>query len=242
MVKVVLCDSSTSYMEKVKKQIQKIIDNTGYNMKITLLTTKLKQVMDYLEVDEGISIYIIDVDYEDNHLIGIKLAKKIRQKDRNAYIVFNTMRTDSVYNVMTGLIRPSGFFKKPIKIDDLQILMGDIYRDYLNLQGESEDIFHVNIGSIIYHIEYKRILYFEAFQKKVYIHTLNQRIGYYDSLSELVKRLDDQFVRCHRSYLVNVDNIKRVSFNDMVLEMKNGGKIDISRTYKSMLKEKLNIE
>lgn len=242
MVKVVLCDSSTSYMEKVKKQIQKIIDKTGYNMKITLLTTKLKQVIDYLEVDDGVSIYIIDVDYEDNHLIGIKLAKKIRQKNRNAYIVFNTMRTDSVYNVMTGLIRPSGFFKKPIKIDDLQILMGDIYRDYLNLQGENEDIFHINIGSNIYHIEYKRILYFEAYQKKVYIHTLNQRIGYYDSLSELVKKLNNQFVRCHRSYLVNVDNIKRVSFNDMVLEMKNGGEIDISRTYKNLLKERLNLE
>ena len=241
MVKFVLCDSSTLYMEKLKKQIQNIIDQTGYNMKISLLTTKLKKVMDYLEVDDGISIYIIDVDYDNNHLVGIKLAKQIREKDRNAYIVFNTMRTDSVYNVMTGLIRPSGFFKKPIHKEDMQILMGDIYRDYLNLQGENDDLFHVNIGSNIYHIEYRRILYFEAFQKKVYIHTPNQRIGYYDSLADLVKRLNNQFVRCHRSYLVNVDNIKKVSFTDMILEMKDGRKIDISRTYKNLLKKRLNL-
>ncbi|GMQ55956.1 LytTR family DNA-binding domain-containing protein [Vallitalea sediminicola] len=241
MVKVVLCDSSILYMERLKKQIQNIIDQTGYNMKISLLTTKIKQVLDYLELDDGISIYIIDVDYNNNHLVGIKLAKQIREKDRNAYIVFNTKRTDSVYNVMTGLIRPSGFFKKPMIQDDMQILIGDIYRDYLNLQGENDDVFHVNVGSSIYHLEYRRILYFEAFQKKVYIHTPNQRIGYYDSLSELVKRLNDQFIRCHRSYLVNVDNIKKVFFTEMILEMKNGGKIDISRTYKNTLKKRLNL-
>ena len=193
-----------------------------------------------MEVDEGVSIYIIDVDYKDNHLIGIKLAKKIRQKDRNAYIVFNTKRTDSVYNVMTGLIRPAGFFKKPIKKDELQVLMGDIYRDYLNLQGKSEDIFHVNIGSTIYHLDYNQILYFEAYQKKIYIHTYNQRIGYYDSITELAVKLNSQFVRCHRSYLVNIDNIKKISFNDMVLEMKDGKEIFISRTYKNTLRERLD--
>lgn len=239
VINVVICDSSTSYMEELKARIQQVIDYNGYNMNITMLTTKTSQVMDYVETDDGMTLYILDVAYPGNKLLGLQLARTLREENRNAYIVFNTFDESAIHQVMKGLIRPAGFFMKPIDKDDLIILMGDIYRDYLNLQGDKEEIFHVNIKASIYKLPYNQILYFESYQKKIYLHTHNQRIGFYESLANLKGRLSFDFLRCHRSYLVNVKKIKTVSFTDMILIMENGTKIDLSRTYKQALKSRM---
>lgn len=228
-------------MEKLKISIQEIIDYNGYNMHVAMLTTKTSQVLKYVEVKDGITLYILDVVYPGNKLLGLQLAKTLRQENRNAYIVFNTYDTSMIHQVVKGLIRPAGFFTKPIDRDDLIILLGDIYRDYLNLQGDRDEIFHVNIGASIYKLPYQHILYFESFQKKIYLHTHNQRIGFYESLANLKGRLSFDFLRCHRSYLVNVNKIKTVSFTEMILVMENGAKIDVSRTYKQALKSRMEI-
>ena len=88
------------------------------------------------------------------------------------------------------------------------------------------------MGPDIYKIEYDQIMYVESFQKKIYIWTKNQRIGYYDKLSSLEEKLGEGFFRCHRSYIVNLNNISKVNFPDMVIEMKNKAKIPISRAQK----------
>lgn len=210
-------------------------------MKIVLATTKVTDVKRYLKEDDEITLYILDAAYEDDKTEGIRLAKEIRGKNRNAYIVFNTIFQDTIYQVMSGLIRPAGFYNKPLEGQDLGILIGDIYRDYLNLQGEDVEILHVNIASTVYNIEYDRILYFEALRKKLYIHTTNQRIGYYESLTCVERMVGNKFVRCHRSYLVNRAHIKSVSFAKMTVELHNGVIINITRTYKNKLREVLGI-
>ncbi len=241
MVKIVVYDNSLTYLKSMKTRIQTFIEKAQVNMRIGLLTTQFKKILEYVETDEALSVYILDVNYKTACLNGIQIAKTIRAKDRNAYIVFSTKDKASVYQAMTGLIRPSGFFTKPFDKDDLEILMGDIYRDYLNIMGETSNVFHVNIGTMIYAINYDDILYFEACQKKIYIHTLNQRIAYYDCLANIEKMLNEQFMRCHRSYIVNISKIKEASFTLRILEMMNGGKINISRTYKDTIRKRLKL-
>ncbi len=76
MINVVICDSSTSYMEELKIRIQQVIDYNGYNMNITMLTTKTSQVMDYVEAEDGITLFILDVVYPGNKLLGLQLASR----------------------------------------------------------------------------------------------------------------------------------------------------------------------
>ena len=66
----------------------------------------------------------------------------------------------------------------------MQLYIGCIYRDYLNVT-QKKNVLHINVGPDIYKIEYDQIMYVESFQKKIYIWTKNQRIGYYDKLSSL---------------------------------------------------------
>ena len=47
------------------------------------------------------------------------------------------------------------------------------------------------------------------------------------------------FVRIHKSYIVNIGHIKII--NSTKLMLKNGTRINLSRTYKQHLKDRLNI-
>jgi len=243
VLKVILCDEDETYVYLLKKLITDIAIKNNYNIEIALTTYSPQKVLDYLlNTEKDKSVYVLEAVYNFNEYDGIQLAKAVREKDRDSYIVFCTAHAEYIYKVMTGLIKPSGFLIKQenkINVEELNIIIGDIYRDYLNFFAKSEDILNINIGTEIYRISYNHIVYLESFQKKVYVHTDNQRIGYYDSLSSLEEKLGDNFVRCHKSFIINTDKVVRISFSEMKIEMSNGAEIDISRTFKNTLKEKL---
>lgn len=244
MLKVVLCDDNEVYIQLLKKLIMNTADKNRYNIGIVTATSSPQDVIEYISKEEGITLFILETVYSPPKMDGIELAKGIRVKDRDSYIVYCTAHSEYIYKVMTGLIRPAGFLLKHEntgEIENFEIVIGDVYRDYLNFYGDSEAVLNVNIGTEMYRIDYDEIVYLEAFQKKVYVHTSNQRIGYYDSLSALEEKLGEKFVRCHKSYIVNRDKVVRVCFSDMKIKMTNAAEIDISRTFKALLKEKMNI-
>jgi len=242
LLKVVLCDDDKIYMQLLEKLIKDIATRSNYNIEIAVMTSSPLDVLEYSDKENGISIYILETEYRLYENDGIELAKTVRGKDRDSYIVFCTAHSEYIYKVMTGLIKPSGFLIKQgdnIKIEELENVMGDIYRDYLNFFAGSEAVLNINIGTEIYRIEYNQIIYLESFQKKIYVHTGNQRIGYYDSLSSLEEKLGANFIRCHKSYIINEDKVSRVSFTDMKIIMSNGAQIDISRSFKASIKDRL---
>ena len=242
MLKVVLCDEDKTYIHLLEKLIMEIAIRNKYNIEIAVMTCSPQDVLKYLDKENEISIYMLETVYSLSEIDGIELAKAVREKDRDSYIVFCTAHAEYIYKVMTGLIKPSGFLIKQgnaVKIEELNHVMGDIYRDYLNFFAGNEAVLNINIGTDIYRIDYDHIVYLESFQKKIYVHTDNQRIGYYDSLSSLEEKLGDNFIRCHKSFIINADKVLRISFSDMKIEMSNGAEIDISRTFKSVLKERL---
>ncbi len=244
MLKVVLCDDDDVYLQLMQKLIMNTVDKNRYNMKIVIATSLPGKVLHYLSREEGITLFMLETVFSPPEMDGIELAKGIRAKDRESYIVFCTSHSENIYKVMAGLIRPSGFLVKQQdsnEVEKFEIVVGDVYRDYLNFYGDSEAVLNINIGAEIHRVDYDDIVYLEAFQKKVYVHTSNQRIGYYDSLSALEEKLGEKFVRCHKSFIVNRDKVVKVCFSDMKITMTNGVDVDISRTFKPTIKEKINV-
>jgi DNA-binding LytR/AlgR family response regulator len=84
------------------------------------------------------------------------------------------------------------------------------------------------------------ILFFEANLKKVIIHTKGQEIAYYDSIENLTISLPVNFIRCHRSYIVNTQAIQDMSGVDMELSLTSGVRIPFSRPYRKMIKQIIN--
>lgn len=85
----------------------------------------------------------------------------------------------------------------------------------------------VNNKSGIYRIRTSSIYYLESDRRKVNVYYENTVISYYSKLDDLEKDLDPSFLRCHKSYLVNMDKIKEFYIDEV--HMNNEVLIPISQ-------------
>ena len=79
---------------------------------------------------------------------------------------------------------------------------------------------HVAVQSV----DYEDILFFETSSNihKVILHAKDRQIEFPSTLKELTGVLDSNFVRCHRAFLVNKNNIKEVDTKNRIIHFANG--------------------
>jgi DNA-binding LytR/AlgR family response regulator len=80
------------------------------------------------------------------------------------------------------------------------------------------------------------IVYIERQQSKCIIFTKQKEYKVYETVTSLIERLSDDFLRVNQSFIVNINEINYIKKNSIIL--KNNIDIPIGRTYK---KHVLNI-
>ena len=73
----------------------------------------------------------------------------------------------------------------------------------------------------------EEIYYIEVINRKIYVYTQNGIIEYYGKLQEVQYQLDERFIKCHRSYIINIDYLSH--YENGMIQMKNGSTVPVSR-------------
>lgn len=112
---------------------------------------------------------------------------------------------------------------------------------------ESDEVIHrvvIKKSGKIHVISTADINYLEAQDDYVMLYTANERFLKQQTMKYFEKHLDsDQFIRVHRSYIVNVQRIERIEpyeKTNYIIILKDGNKIPVSRSGMQVMKEKLN--
>lgn len=220
-MKIAVCEDQVTQINILNKQIENWSKDNNVNISIENFTTAesfLFQWSDYDKYD------IIFLDIKLSKMSGIELSNKIREKNKIVDIVFVT-----------------GFFKYALhgyKVGALQYLMKPIDKLdlYFCLNKTLERINEVNETSIvviettkkIIKLDYNEIYYCIMFSPYIDIHTNSEKITLRKKISEIENVLPNEyFIRCHRSYIVNVKHIKSITKSNVLLE--NGIEVPISR-------------
>ncbi|WP_102346789.1 LytTR family DNA-binding domain-containing protein [Bacillus sp. Marseille-P3661] len=107
--------------------------------------------------------------------------------------------------------------------------------------GKSVVTVKVNDGWIP--IPFSKVIYIEAKNRKTYVCMQDCEGTHKDSLSEFDYNLpQESFIRCHRSFIVNVNHIKEIfpdSHSTFQLLMDNGARIPVSQSYSSYFRKLL---
>ncbi|MBR6824452.1 MAG: LytTR family transcriptional regulator [Firmicutes bacterium] len=127
-----------------------------------------------------------------------------------------------------------------IEIDDtadLQLCEAEERADQLLLKhGGSGDMVLVEAGDIIY---------IESFGHKLELHTATATYSCSEPLYRLLLRLNsDRFLRISNSVIINCDRLQRISPTlsmKFVLTMSNGARVDVTRSYYYIFKERFGI-
>jgi two-component system LytT family response regulator len=102
----------------------------------------------------------------------------------------------------------------------------------------------VRDGERVRYIDTDDVAWAEAHGAHVKLHTKRGAFEIRETLARLEASLDPRrFVRIHRSYVVNVGQIRELQpwfGGDAVLILNDGQKLKVSRTYRAQLKQRLN--
>jgi len=83
-------------------------------------------------------------------------------------------------------------------------------------------------------IPYDEIIYIEILSDYIKVNTEQNQIVSKEKISNIASRLPDIFLRIHRSFIVNTDRIKEVSFDELRVD---DVRLNIGRSYRNEVKE-----
>ena len=180
-------------------------------------------------------IYIIGFDSDTE-----KIAKEIRS-DSSGYILVVLDDISQLPLAVSPAVAPSGFLVRPSENKSIADLLSGIYTDYERMSAESGQ-FRFKVWSKEYSVPFDKIVFFESGARKVVIRTISQEIECNLKMESILEAVPDNFVRIHKSYIVNIDYISNIDYPNMTVKFSDGSLAFISRTYKSRLKERFSAQ
>lgn len=88
----------------------------------------------------------------------------------------------------------------------------------------------------------EEIAFIESLQKKTWFYNKDEAYQSIYTLKELEQSLPDQFLRIHRSYIVNIKEITEIArdfSSSILIKLKNGTTLPVSQTYTAQVRKTL---
>ncbi|MBN1288818.1 MAG: response regulator [Actinobacteria bacterium] len=240
-----LVDDDKSILE----MLGSVLSLEGY--KISLCQDGVEAVKRALE--EKPDLIILDVMMPGKSGIDVMLEIRANPDTKEIPILFLSAIGDESI-VVKGLKGADDYVVKPFKMLEFQERIKNILKRSKAQQlhappgKESIDRLPVRIGNETLLFPYKEIYFAEAAGKYCYIHTRNRRFlaGY--SIGDLDEKLcpSGDFLRIHRSYVINVDRVRKMTRdskknNLVVMADDEHSELRISESYLSKVKNRLGV-
>ena len=165
---------------------------------------------------------VLLLDIEMGAMDGVSLAKKIRQENASVQIVFITGFADYISEGYE--VSALHYLMKPVKQEKMFAVLD---RAVAAMQ-KTERVILLPVGGEMLRLPTSQVQYVEAFSHTVAIVTDADMIHVKMSITEIEKMLGDDFARCHRSYLVGLKHIARLSKTEVILD--SGKILPLSRS------------
>ncbi|MBO5176050.1 MAG: response regulator transcription factor [Lachnospiraceae bacterium] len=226
---IALCDDDSiaiEYLSSLCREISLTSTITPYNSPINLLTD--------IQAGSVFDVIIMDIDFE-TEKNGIDYSEEIYRLAPSVRTIYITGHTDRyIQNIFLQQSSLIGFIIKPAQKDILENLLKKAQQEL----DKDKQNFICNLGKgNLETIPVSKILFLESNGHNVLIYTEDSSEAYsvYGRLSSLEKQLPSSFRPCHKSYLINMDKIKRIEKREVILI--NGTAIQISKSYGTKIKE-----
>lgn len=128
--------------------------------------------------------------------------------------------------------RHCGFLLKPIR---LERLVRDVQRALRLLEEKKAKGIVVQRGSSLHILSPQSLLYAESHGRVLKIVTDSEIIETYDKMDHFSFQLDKRFLQCHKSYLVNMERVKRYCGDSFL--MVNETTIPISQSRRKTVRQ-----
>lgn len=223
MLKIACCDNDSDVID----QIDHLLSNADIIVEWDMFSCGT-ELLDYMGKN-NVVFHIFIMDIEMPGLNGIETARKIREADQNAIIIFLTDYKEYVYHVFEVL--PFRFLQKPV--EDNRFVQ-TIVEAIAHIQ-KANTLFFFQVGHVQMQRSLGEIISFEGAGRKVILCTLTEQIVFYGKSSDVWKNIDHHlFTRPHASYLVNMEFIRSVQQSEVI--MAGNIAVPVSKRFRNVFK------
>lgn len=219
---ILIIDDNKDHLQELKQMVSEITKD-----EIQCCTSN-KTAMELI-IEDQYRPDIVFMDIQLNDTNGIELAKEIFVINPHVQIIFVSGYDDYYLDVYA--VEHIYFLKKPI---DPEKLSTAYLKAYDKIKKIEKEVFIFHIGHQKMILPYHDILYFEKLKRKVliYAHGQEEQISFYATMDELIKQLPDNFIRCHNSFIINIDAVMGYRHDRVKIESHY---IPVSRKYKEVV-------
>lgn len=231
MVNFVLCDDNFGALDKLSRMLNSIIISNNLKGQITYTTDNPTNLLNFVN-NNPTDVLLLDIDLKSS-TSGLEIAEQIRKIDKSIYIIFVTGHFE--FGMVAYKYKTFDFLQKPLTRERFE---ETILRLYSDIFGDKVKYIKLDNDKTV--IKENDIRFIKKDGMKVIFKTDTRDYETYSSFSKISDMLPYNFVRCHKSYIVNIDKIMDINLADNIITFSKDEKCYIGPKYKEKFLEVLN--
>lgn len=214
-MKIGICDDSKEMRDILKNKI--IEGNYIEEYEIQ----EFESAVEILQKEPKLELLFLDIEMPE--MTGIELLRQYSWLFENTKVILLTSYMD--YLEEGYEVNVYRYFGKPIKEEKLQKLFDSLKREEIMNQT-----LEIKCEGAMIQIPYRQIIYMVANNNYVDIVTHKGKFTYYKRFKDVENMFPERFFyKTHRSFLVNLKEIKERSQDGATLIMTNGEMVDVTK-------------
>ena len=219
MYRVVICDDEATSLQINQILTEQVLDEAGIEYEIATFDDMRK--MTAALSDEKGEYDVLLCDILAVGMNGIEAAKELRRLGEKLPIIF--ISSTAEFALEGYSVNALRYLQKPIDIEKLREALMEAHQN-----SEDGEALKFQVADRFYKIPFSDIEYLESCGRDTDIVTKDERISVHMKFSDMEKKLPaDMFLRCHRSYIINLAQVKDLARYRFLT--KNGVEIPVSQ-------------
>lgn len=195
--------------------------------------SQLTQVEQALRSADPADVICLDITGAD----GIPAAERIRSGNGRMLLVLIADEQMSPRMYMRPSIMAASILFRPLRREEARAILQEVLQVWEERNADPSEQFVFSASGETHRIPHSEILYFEAREKRIFLRTSHSEYGFYETMEHLSGILPACFLRCHKSYIVNMTYLRSLNLAQNCLQLGDSAiTVPVSRTYKPALK------
>lgn len=209
IISIAICDDEEIHRKNLCHYLSLVLKNKSY------------KVLEFCSGEDLIenypsSIDILLLDVQMTGINGLDTAREIRKFDTNVNIIFTTAIIDFIQQGYE--VKAFRYLLKPINYDEFSRNLLECINE-IEESNENYLTIKENDSSEIIRVPINNILYVETYSRHILIHTDTKTYKTRESINNIEEYLGNiYFYRCHRSYLININKVKSIKQNSVIIK------------------------
>ncbi|MPM16146.1 hypothetical protein SDC9_62522 [bioreactor metagenome] len=223
MKRIVIFSGSEAGLDEILCMVEKEFGKDGLDCSLTAFFDS-KKLMNFLDANSSaVDIVLFDLCRQSHSYIGLADTLSKYYPDIDLLYISKPLYTFSEAD--RSVTMPEYILSTPLSFDDLQRPLSKAVTALTKYDSGKLTLF---TKSQVYRLRHSRIDYIVSSNRQLTFHGGENVLCVYGKLNDVEQELGEDFLRCHQSYLVNINRI--MEFGKLSIKLITGVRVPVSKS------------